>query len=159
MFPDGEVERLGIGDVTPSYRAIEFDEHAIFLGGEVKAPRGDSERVNDEHMSRRLAKLKAQVYDQPTCGSTWKNPGGGCPSAWELVDRVGMRGARHGDAQVSEKHANFIVNLDEARAEDVVELMTEARRRVHEEYGIWLEPELHFWGFDSEVLQGLGVER
>ncbi len=143
--------------MKPRYRGIEFDPDAIFLRGEVDAPPGDPERIREEHLSRREAKLGAQVYDQPTCGSTWKNPAPPAPSAWELVDRVGMRGARRGDAQISTKHTNFIVNLGDARAADVVALMAETRRRVHEETGIWLQPEIRFWGFSRETLESLGV--
>ena len=68
-----------------------------------------------------------------------------------------MRGARRGDAQVSERHANFIVNLGEARADDVLELMRETRRRVHESLGLWLEPEIRFWGFEPDRLDAVGA--
>lgn len=159
LWPDGGARRVAREEVNPSYRCIGLDEAAIFLGGEVDAPAGDPVRIEDEHQSRRESKLRAQVYDQPTCGSTWKNPPSPSPSAWELVDRVGMRGARRGNAQISPKHANFIVNLGGASAGDVVELMLETRRRVLEETGIELEPEIRFWGFPEEVLRDLGVRR
>lgn len=157
MLPDGSVERVVAEDVQPSYRAIELDPGAIFLRAEVRAPPADAARVRQEHMQRRIEKLRAQVYDKPTCGSTWKNPGAPSPSAWELVELVGMRGEKRGGAQVSPKHANFIVNLGDAKAQDVIDLMIETRRRVHEEKGIFLEPELHFWGFPGEVLRELGA--
>ncbi len=154
---DGAVRRLVRADVRPRYRGIEYDPEAIFLRAEIAAPPGDPAQVEAEHQRRRDAKLAAQVYDQPTCGSTWKNPQPPAPSAWQLVDRVGMRGARRGGAQVSTKHANFIVNLGGARARDVIELMIETRRRVFAETGIALEPEIQFWGFPVEVLRELGV--
>lgn len=157
IFRDGRVVRLAAGDVRPRYREIDLDPEAIFLRGELEAPPGDPKRVEEEHRKRRDAKLEAQVYDQPTCGSTWKNPPPPAPSAWELVERAGMRGARRGDARISEKHANFIVNLGGARARDVVALMIETRQRVRDGMGIELEPELHFWGFPPDVLQALGV--
>jgi UDP-N-acetylmuramate dehydrogenase len=157
VFPDGRTERLAPGDVSPRYRGIDLEPGAIFVRGELRAEPGDPESVDREHAKRREAKLRAQVYDQPTCGSTWKNPPPPAPSAWKLVDEVGMRGARRGDAQVSAKHANFIVNLGAARAADVVELMTETRDRVRDARGIELEPELHFWGFPDDLLRVLGV--
>ncbi len=159
FWPDGRKERLGREDVGPRYRGIDLTPEAIFLWAEISAPPGDAARVEGEHRGRRDAKLAAQVYDQPTCGSTWKNPDPPAPSAWQLVDRVGMRGARRGSAQISSKHANFIVNLGSARAQDVIELMIETRRRVHEETGILLEPEIHLWGFPEEVLRELGALR
>jgi UDP-N-acetylmuramate dehydrogenase len=157
MWPDGHKERVTSDDVRPRYRGIDLDPQAIFLGAEIDAPRGDARRIEREHRERQDAKLEAQVYDQPSCGSTWKNPAPPAPSAWELIDRVGMRGARRGDAQISPKHTNFIVNLGRARAQDVVDLMLETRRRVLEETGIALEPEIQFWGFKEEVLRELGA--
>lgn len=157
MWPSGRRERLTRDDVRPRYRGIDLDPEAVFLWTEILAPPGEAERIEREHRERREAKLEAQVYDLPTCGSTWKNPAPPAPSAWKLVDRVGMRGARRGDAQVSTKHANFIVNLGQARALDVVELMAETRRRVLRETGIALEPEIQFWGFSDDVLRELGA--
>jgi UDP-N-acetylmuramate dehydrogenase len=159
MWPDGSVKRLTKQDVSPRYRAIDLDPQAVFLRGELDAPPGDPELIEREHMSRRQAKLRAQVYNLPSCGSTWKNPEPPGPSAWQLVDRVGMRGARRGGAQVSEKHANFVVNLGGARAQDVVDLLVETRRRVLQETGIALEPEIQFWGFADDVLRELGAIR
>jgi len=157
MWRDGRTERLKEADVRPRYRGIDLDPAAIFLRAEIEAPVGDPVMVEEEHRRRREAKLAAQVYDQPTCGSTWKNPSPPAPSAWQLVDKAGMRGARRGGARISPKHANFIVNLGDACAEDVVKLMAETRRRVLAETGIALEPELHFWGFAEDVLRELGA--
>jgi UDP-N-acetylmuramate dehydrogenase len=157
MWPSGRKERLTRDDVRPRYREIDLDPEAVFLWAEIAAPPGDAERIEREHRQRREAKLEAQVYDLPTCGSTWRNPAPPAPSAWKLIDQVGMRGARCGDAQVSTKHANFIVNLGRARAQDIVELMAETRRRVLRETGIALEPEIQLWGFSDEVLRELGA--
>jgi len=157
MWPDGVRKKLTRDDVNPRYRAIDLEPEAVFLWAEIAAPPGDAERIESEHRQRREAKLEAQVYDLPTCGSTWKNPAPPAPPAWKLVDQVGMRGARRGDAQVSTKHANFIVNLGKAHARDVVDLMAETRRRVLRETGIGLEPEIQFWGFTEEVLRELGA--
>jgi UDP-N-acetylmuramate dehydrogenase len=157
MWPDGTIRRVERVDVRPRYRGIGLDAAAIFLRAEISAPPGDAKRIDEEHSRRREAKLAAQVYDEPTCGSTWKNPEPPAPAAWQLVDRVGMRGARKGRAQISEKHANFIVNLGDARAQDVIDLLIETRRRVREETGVVLEPEIQFWGFPVEILHELGA--
>jgi UDP-N-acetylmuramate dehydrogenase len=157
MWRDGRLDRIRREDVKPRYRAVDVDPSGIFLRGEINAPPGDKVRIEEEHSRRREAKLAAQVYDQPSCGSTWKNPAAPAPTAWQLVDRVGMRGERRGGAQISTKHANFIVNLGNARAKDVVELMLETRRRVSSETGIALEPEIQFWGFSRDVLVELGA--
>jgi UDP-N-acetylmuramate dehydrogenase len=157
IWPDGRTQRVTAEEVKPRYRGIALAPDAIFLWAELAAPPGDPARVEEEHGRRRVEKLSAQVYDLPSCGSTWKNPPPPAPSAWRLVDQVGMRGARRGGAQISEKHANFIVNLGGARARDVVELMAETRRRVRAATGIELEPEIVFWGFSADVLRELGA--
>jgi UDP-N-acetylmuramate dehydrogenase len=157
MWQDGTTRRLTRGDLRPRYRGIDLDPQAVFLRGEIEAPPGDAARVEAEHRTRREVKFETQVYDLPTCGSTWKNPASPAPTAWQLVDQVGMRGARRGAAQISEKHANFIVNLGGARAQDVIDLLVETRRRVLEETGIALQPEIQFWGFPEEVLRQLGA--
>lgn len=155
VWPDGSVERIGPDRAQPAYRHIGLDEAAIFVAAEVRAPAGDAQAVDEEHLHRRTEKLDAQVYDWPTCGSTWRNPPG--RSAWECIDAVGLRGARKGDAQISPKHANFIVNLGAARAADILELMLETRARVERETGIRLQPEIRFWGFDEATLRAVGA--
>jgi len=157
MTAEGRKLRLTREDAGAAYRSVSVPENWVFLAGAFDAKPGPVQEIEREHMRRRRLKVKAQVYDLPSCGSTWKNPGGEHGSAWEVVARVGMRGARHGGAQISEKHANFIANLGGARAEDVVCLMRETRRRAHEQLGVWLEPEIRLWGFDSETLAALGA--
>jgi UDP-N-acetylmuramate dehydrogenase len=73
-------------------------------------------------------------------GSVFKNPSE--HPAWWLIDQVGLRGHRIGDAQISEKHSNYVVNVGEAGAADVAALMTLAQRRVADNFGITLEPEV-----------------
>jgi UDP-N-acetylmuramate dehydrogenase len=156
MLPDGEVVRIEPGDADPSYRRIGIPDSWVFLCALFYAPPGDAQAIDEEHVAFRSRKVASQVYDLPSVGSTWKNPGPPIGSAWAVVDRVGMRGARRGDAQISEHHANFIVNHGSARAEDVLELMVETRRRAHEQLGVSLEPEICMWGFDSEQMRLVG---
>ena len=92
----------------------------------------------------RMAQLQEQRRrSQPadrSAGSIFKNPCG--DFAGRLIESAGLKGLRSGDAQVSDRHANFIVNRGDARAADVVTLMDRVRRRVHEFSGTWLEPEI-----------------
>lgn len=154
---EGRVERIVPADARPGYRRVDVPESWVFVGARLTAEPGDAREVEDAHLAFRGRKVNDQVYELPSIGSTWKNPGPPHGSAWEVVDRVGMRGARHGDAQVAERHANFIVNLGEARAEDVVALMSETRRRAIEELGVHLEPEIRLWGFSAEERAGVGA--
>lgn len=157
MTPDGEVVRVPPEEARATYRATEVPQQWVFLEGNFEAVPGDAVAIQQEHLDRRRSKVENQVYDLPSCGSTWKNPGAPHGSAWQVVERVGMRGARRGGAQIAEKHANFIVNLGEARAEDIVWLMATTRQRAHEEFGIWLEPEIQLWGFSAERCRSVGA--
>ena len=157
MTPERERLRLTPEEAGPGYRTVEVPESWVFVAVRFRAPPGDPERVREEHLAFRAGKVESQVYELPSVGSTWKNPGPPHGSAWEVVERVGMRGARRGDAQIAERHANFIVNHGEARARDVLELMIETRRRALEELGVELQPEICLWGFDPDLLRRVGA--
>ena len=97
--------------------------------------------------------LQRRRETQPTgdwsCGSVFKNPPG--DHAARLIEAVGLKGHRIGDAVVSEKHANFFVAEPGARAADVVDLMREVRESVEAATGVRLEPELQLVGFETTV--------
>jgi len=83
----------------------------------------------------------------PSAGSTFKRPAG--HFAAKLIDDCGLRGLRVGDAQVSEKHAGFVVNLGKATASDILTLMNQIRDRVMDVTGVMLEPEVRILGEDA----------
>jgi UDP-N-acetylmuramate dehydrogenase len=91
----------------------------------------------------------AQPSGIKTFGSTFKNPDdkrAEGKSAGQLLEAAGCRGLRHGGARFSEVHANFVENFAEASSADVLELMAEGRRRVHERFGVELEAEVQLLG-------------
>jgi UDP-N-acetylmuramate dehydrogenase len=89
-----------------------------------------------------------QPVDYPSCGSVFMNPkgksgeGGAGLNAWQVIDQLGLRGHRIGDAQISEKHSNFIINLGDAKAADVIALIELAKSRAWNECGIELHEEV-----------------
>jgi UDP-N-acetylmuramate dehydrogenase len=92
---------------------------------------------------------EAQPSGIKTFGSTFKNPDderAAGRSAGQLLEAAGCRGLRHGGARFSVKHANFVENMGEATTADVLALMAEGRRRVKDEFGIELEPEVQVLG-------------
>jgi len=97
----------------------------------------------DETLERRKS---TQPVDYPSCGSVFKNPHDSSLRAWQVIDKLGLRGHRIGNAQFSEKHSNFIINLGEARAIDVRALIKLAQLRAKTELGINLEEEVKFLG-------------
>ena len=97
----------------------------------------------------RERRREAQPSGIKTFGSTFKNPEDERAegrSAGQLLEAAGCRGLRHGGARFSEKHANFVENDRDATTADVLELMAEGRRRVHERFGVELEPEVQVLG-------------
>ena len=97
--------------------------------------------ILDETLARRKA---TQPIDQPSCGSVFKNPHETGLSAWQVVDKLGLRGHRIGDAQISEKHSNFIVNQGAASASEVRTLIELVQKRSKDELGIKMETEVIF---------------
>ena len=90
-----------------------------------------------------LARRKAtQPVDFPSCGSVFKNPKAHGKHAWQVVDELGLRGHRIGQAQISEKHSNFIINLGQATADDVRRLIDLVKDRSLRELGIPMEEEV-----------------
>src|SRR4029453_1112256 len=87
---------------------------------------------------------QAQPHGYPNAGSIFKNPPGAY--AGQLIEAAGLKGLSRGRAQVSERHANFIVNTGNATATEVHQLMQQIQRVVWDKYQIWLEPEVHLVG-------------
>jgi UDP-N-acetylmuramate dehydrogenase len=144
MDPLGQVSERRIEDTGFSYRSMGIQAGEIILGGKFILPRGKGEEIRvriEEIMRARLAK---QPYDLPSAGSVFKNPQ--LAPAGKLIEETGLKGTRTGDAQVSEKHANFIVNLGKATARDILELAARVRERVQQEKGVLLEMEIRVVG-------------
>ena len=135
----GMVHRVAAADLGFSYRHSTAPADWIFTSARLRAEPGEQLAI-----ARRIAEIDAaRTESQPrsrTGGSTFVNPPG--HKAWELIDRAGCRGLRIGDAQVSEKHCNFLINLGAATAADVEALGEEVRRRVFEQSGVRLEWEI-----------------
>ncbi|WP_419949311.1 FAD-binding protein [Candidatus Palauibacter sp.] len=157
LTPAGELVRLRPEEAAPAYRRVNVPADWVFVRARFIATPGDARAIRDAHLGFRRRKVRDQVYELPSVGSTWKNPGPPHPPAWKIVDEVGMRGVRIGGARIAQRHANFIVNLGDAQAVDVLELMAETRRRAQARLGIRLEPEIHLWGFGRDELERVGA--
>ncbi len=127
--------------IVPSRGLIEPNEIILQLG--IRLRHEDPEKLRttiEEHKQHR----KRTQPPQKSAGSVFKNPPG--DYAGRLIDQAGLKGTTHGKAQISKRHANFIVNLGGASAADVVALIVEARNRVHERFGVDLELEVELRG-------------
>ena len=135
----GKVHRVDAAALGFTYRHSAAPPDWIFTSARLRAAPGDQLAI-----ARRMGEIDAARTDsQPrsrTGGSTFVNPTG--HKAWELIDQAGCRGLRIGDAQVSEKHCNFLLNLGAATAADIETLGEEVRRRVFAQSGVRLEWEI-----------------
>jgi UDP-N-acetylmuramate dehydrogenase len=137
-----DAEALGF-----SYRRAGLPPGAVVVAAAFRVSESTREKVQgevDRHLGKRA---RTQPLDVPSCGSVFKNPPG--DFAGRLIEAAGLKGRRMGGAEISEVHANFIVNRGGARARDVLALIELARRRVHETSGVELEPEVRIVGREA----------
>ena len=137
---DGTIETLPLDRLGYTYRHSELPTGAVVVEALFQGRAGDVQAIGAE-MDRIAAEREAsQPLRSRTGGSTFKNPPG--HKAWALIDAAGCRGLRVGDAQVSEKHCNFLLNLGNATSAEIEDLGEEVRRRVMEKTNILLEWEI-----------------
>ncbi|MGN6268305.1 MAG: UDP-N-acetylmuramate dehydrogenase [Sphingomonas sp.] len=137
---DGAVETWPAERLGYTYRHSDLPAGAVVVEAVFEGTPGDKAAIGAE-MDRIAAEREAsQPLRSRTGGSTFKNPDG--DKAWRLIDAAGCRGLRRGDAQVSEKHCNFLLNLGEATSADIEALGEEVRERVKAHSGVMLEWEI-----------------
>jgi UDP-N-acetylmuramate dehydrogenase len=137
----GRVHVLGNADMHFAYRHCGAPDDYIFTQATFRGERGDPAVIAAEMEKITEAREATQPVKSRTGGSTFKNPSGG-KKAWQLIDAAGCRGLRVGDAQVSEMHCNFLINLGKATAADIETLGETVRRRVKDSSGVELEWEI-----------------
>jgi UDP-N-acetylmuramate dehydrogenase len=150
LQPDGNVLTLNKEDLRYSYRSssLQGSQQIVLQATFVLQP-GQSpnvvQQLTDSHINHRLT---TQPYDLPSCGSVFRNP---LPQkAGQLIEQSGLKGFRVGGAQVSEKHANFIVNCSGATASDIYTLIFKIQKNIEAQWGIKLHPEVKILGdFDT----------
>jgi len=112
----------------------------IVVRAGLKIVSGDAAKVQNTIRDLLTRRKSTQPVDEPSAGSTFRNPAG--HKAWQLISDAGMRGFQIGGAQVSEVHSNFIVNLGQAKAADVMAVIEAVESKVHEKFGIQLQREV-----------------
>ena len=144
---EGEVLEIEAEQLDFSYRCSGLlKKNWIVLEARLKLVPGDSNGIR-ERMEGFLAQRRAKHPTEPSAGSVFKN----LPEqpAGSLIEGAGCKGLRVGDAQVSPRHANFIVNLGSATFQDYMKVIIMVRGRVFEKYGVWLNPEINMVGEES----------
>ncbi len=145
-FSPGEgLARRSGDEIAWGYRTSSFQPDEVIVECELSVEPADPFFIRGKMEASLARRKKTQPLTDPSCGSVFRNPEG--ESAGSLVERAGLKGARLGGAQVSELHANFIVNTGDATARDVKDLIELVQAKVNETYGIELQPEVRFLGF------------
>ncbi len=137
----GEIRVRPPGQYEIGYRQVKGPEGEWFLSAELRLEAGDSAASQREIRLLLEKRAASQPTRLPSCGSVFRNPPG--DHAARLIEAAGLKGLCMGGAQVSQKHANFIINTGEARAADIEALIDEVQRRVQETSGVRLIPEVH----------------
>jgi UDP-N-acetylmuramate dehydrogenase len=145
----GGSERRRPEELGFSYRSSNLGPDEVVAAAGFALAAADPDGVRKTMAAMRERRHEAQPAGIKTFGSTFKNPDDPRAegrTAGQLLEAAGCRGLAHGGARFSEKHANFVENSGEASTADVLELMAAGRRRVHERFGIVLEPEVQLLG-------------
>ena len=144
MTPDFKIITMTNEELKFHYRDsfLQHNPGYICLEATMYLPKGDPDEIMELINSRKARRIESQPLEYPSAGSVFRNPEG--DFAGRLIEEIGYKGKSIGDAQVSEKHANFIINKGNARGEDIKKLITEIRDKVKEKYNITLKVEQEF---------------
>ena len=145
--PDLQIKTLPVTALDYGYRHSRFkDSGEIILGATIKlGPHAAPEMISQQMKLQRETRRTKFPMQYANAGSVFKRPAG--DYAGRLIEASGLKGLRVGDAQVSEKHAGFIVNLEHASAADIRELIKKVQARVLQDSGVQLQPEQIFWAW------------
>jgi UDP-N-acetylmuramate dehydrogenase len=144
LHADGTMGEFKPGAGSFSYRMFNAPEGAVLIGARLQLHRRPMAEIQKDIKQRLKQKKATQPLALASAGCVWKNPPG--DAAGRLVEKVGLKGKRLNGAEISAKHANFIVNRGGASAADIRALMDMARERVQNQFGITLEPEIRMMG-------------
>ena len=135
-------------DITFKYRFSPFqDNDLVIISAKLYfEPKGNIIKLIETTKNNLKLKTEKQPYNLPSFGSVFKNPENNY--AAKLIDELGLKGYKVGGAEISKRHANFIVNHDSASSKDIFELITVIQQKVLQKKGIFLQPEVRMIGFD-----------
>ena len=144
LHPDGTLGEFKPTAGAVSHRTFHAPPGAVLIGCRLQLHRRPQAEIQKEMKQRLKVKKSTQPLALASAGSVWKNPPG--ETATRLIEKSGVKGKRVNGAEISSKHANFIVNRGGAMAADILALMEMTRERVHAHFGITLEAEIRILG-------------
>ncbi|GAB6097268.1 UDP-N-acetylmuramate dehydrogenase [Desulfatiferula olefinivorans] len=144
----GRLSAVARKDLSFSYRHLAWPaglEGPVIVSAVLGLTRGDHDQLDKEAKRLLRTRTKSQPLSLPNAGCIFKNPANGDP-AGKLIDSAGLKGLSVGGARISERHANFIVNANKARAKDILALIATVRERVFSRWGVMLDTEVQIVG-------------
>lgn len=147
---EGKIVTLTKDSIKSHYRSSLFPKGAVALEARFHlSPVKDNTHASDLIDSIIKERKEKQPLEYPSCGSTFKNPPN--KSAGRLVEASGLKGTKAGNAMISDKHANFILNIGGATSDDIISLIKMAQKTVKEKFGVALEREVIILGENGVV--------
>ncbi|WP_430612833.1 UDP-N-acetylmuramate dehydrogenase [Enterococcus sp. DIV0876] len=145
LLADGEIVTYQKADMDFAYRHSALqDQHAVILSARFDLAKGPQEQIKKRMDELTALRQEKQPLEYPSCGSVFKRPKGHFTGA--LIQKAGLQGLKWGGAQISEKHAGFIVNINHATATDYVELIAHIQQVIKEKFDVVLETEVRIIG-------------
>jgi UDP-N-acetylmuramate dehydrogenase len=139
----GEIETVRGNDIRFDYRHTSFAPDDVMLRVKLELPSKPFKEILAGIRVCNEKRRASQPLNQKSAGCIFKNPPGG--SAGRMIDELGLKGHRSGDAMVSDRHANFFINAGRASCSDMLRLIDDVRERVRERFGVELENEVILW--------------
>ena len=143
-----EIFEIQKKDLNFQYRFSPFQQNNLMIISAklLFEPKGNIEQLLETTRKNLKEKINTQPYDLPSFGSVFRNPTN--TYAGKLIEELGLKGFKIGDAEISTMHGNFIVNNSTANSKDILDLITVIQQKVLQKKGIFLEPEVRMIGFD-----------
>ena len=144
LTPDLEIKTLSNKEMDFHYRTsfLKKNPEYICLEATIELTKGDRDLILEVINDRKKRRIESQPLEFPSAGSVFRNPED--DYAGRIIEEIGYKGKRIGDAKVSDKHANFIINVGHAKGDDIKKLILEIREEVIKKYGIELKIEQEF---------------
>ena len=152
MTLTGEIKQYSVKDIDFNYRHSSFKKNEIIMSANFVLKKATKQEIMNKRAKASAGRKETQPLRFRSAGSLFKNPKKDVAAGY-LIDKAGLKGTHRGDAEISEKHANFFVNHGKANAEDVVFLIRLARKTVEKKFGINLELEVKTLGFKPEIFE------
>ena len=148
---NGKIKRLYPEDIDFKYRHSSFKSSEFILSATFKLSKDSKAAIEKKKTTASKGRISSQPLKYRSAGSVFKNPHNKLAAGF-LIDEVGLKGTKIGEAEISTHHANFFINHGEAKAIDVASLIRLSRKTIYEKFGIMLELEIKTIGFQKSDL-------